>query len=210
MGIAMTRYGHVGWRVVAVVVAFAGTAALAVILTRAPARFQAALSPNPTCPASGLRAWLGPGRAGTESTGGGAQAADGTYYALEFTNVSHQACSLDGYPEVSAYLTSQLGGASPAGQLGSSAIQDPSIRPHPVRLGPGQTAHSLLLVTNTGSSQPTICGRVTAQELRVTLPHQVRSSFVRVRIPVCAHGGHLSLRVQAIQARSSAPGYTTP
>ena len=55
----MTRYGHIAWRVVAVV-AFAGTAALAVTLTRAPARsdnanLSANLSQNP-CVTSGLDA----------------------------------------------------------------------------------------------------------------------------------------------------------
>jgi hypothetical protein len=45
----MTRYGRVGWRVAAVV-AFAGTAALAVILTRAPISAQAARSPDVSCP----------------------------------------------------------------------------------------------------------------------------------------------------------------
>ena len=41
----MTRYGHIAWRVVAVV-AFAGTAALAVTLTRAPARPDHATCPR--------------------------------------------------------------------------------------------------------------------------------------------------------------------
>jgi hypothetical protein len=214
----MTRYGHIGWRVAAVVVAFAGTAALAVILTRAPESSQAAPSPNASCPATGLRAWLGLGRGGTQDTGTsstGAPLAGGTYYTLEFTNVSRQACSLYGYPEVSAYTTSQtaasqLGGHSPAGQLGSAAIRDTSVRPQQVRLEPGETAHSLLRVTETGTSQPAACLRVTARELRVTLPHQGRSAFVPVHIPICARKGHVSLSVEAIQSRSAISGYTMP
>jgi len=35
MGSTVTKYGHIAWRVIAVV-AFAGTAALAVTLSRAP------------------------------------------------------------------------------------------------------------------------------------------------------------------------------
>ena len=92
----MTRYGQIGWRMAAVV-AFVGTAALAVMLTRAPIRSDAALSSEVTgaaCPTSGLEAWLGLAR--------------GTYYTLEFTNVSHRACSLYGYPQVSAYPDSQI------------------------------------------------------------------------------------------------------
>ena len=37
MGFAVTKYGHIAWRVIAVV-AFAGTAALAVTLSRVPVR----------------------------------------------------------------------------------------------------------------------------------------------------------------------------
>jgi len=48
---------------------------------------------------------------------------------------------------------------------------------------------------------------VTAEELQVTLPHQGRSAFVAVRIPVCSEKGRASLSVQAIQARPGVPGY---
>ena len=67
----MTRYGQIGWRMAAVV-AFVGTAALAVTLTRAPIRSDAALSSEvtgPACPTSGLEAWLGLGAAGPGGLG---------------------------------------------------------------------------------------------------------------------------------------------
>src|SRR5215831_8281099 len=97
MGTAMTRYGHIGWRMAAVA-AFVGTAALAVVLTRAP--IESHIISNPACPPSGLQAWLGLGTTpATETT----QAANSTYYTLEFTNISHHACSIIGYPEVAAY-----------------------------------------------------------------------------------------------------------
>jgi predicted MFS family arabinose efflux permease len=60
----MTRYGHIGWRVAAVVVAFVGTAVLAVALTHTPDSPQAA-GPSAVCPTSGLQAWLGLGAVGT-------------------------------------------------------------------------------------------------------------------------------------------------
>ena len=125
----MTRYGQIAWRMVAVA-AFVGTAALGVVLTRAPIRAGAALSSEitgPACPTSGLEAWLGLGpvtavdpaasAAGrTGSAGGtGMQVARGTYYTLEFTNVSDRACSLYGYPEVSVYTDSR----ATSGQIGS-------------------------------------------------------------------------------------------
>jgi hypothetical protein len=50
--------------------------------------------------------------------------------------------------------------------------------------------------------------QVTAEELRVTLPSQGRPAFVPAHIPVCSKKGHVSLSVQAIQARPGVPGYT--
>jgi uncharacterized protein DUF4232 len=198
----MTRYGQIGWRMAAVV-AFVGTAALAVALTRAPIRPDAALSSEvtgPVCLTSGLEAWLG-AAGGTGSTE--MQGTRETYYTLEFTNVSHRACSLYGYPEVSAYADSWATG----GQIGSTAIRDTSVRPQPVLLSPGATAHSVLRVVVTGGIQPAGCAQVTAEELRVTLPRQVRSALVPVHIPVCSHKGRAPLSVQAIQARPGVPGY---
>ncbi len=203
----MTRYGQIGWRMFAVV-AFVGTAALAVVLTRAPIRAGAALSSEitePACPTSGLEAWLGLGLATAvdPAAGTGMQVARGTYYTLEFTNVSDRACSLYGYPEVSVYPASR----ATSGQIGSAAIHDTSVRPEPVMLAPGATAHSVLGVIGAGGTQPVGCARVTAEELRVTLPHQGQSGFVPVQISVCSRMGRASLSVQAIQARPGVPGY---
>jgi hypothetical protein len=192
----MTRYGQIGWRMAAVV-AFVGTAALAVMLTRAPIRTDAALSSDltgPACPTAGLEAWLGLGGAGMPT-------APGTYYTLEFTNVSHRACRLYGYPGVSAYTD----GRATGGQIGSAAVRDTAVRPKPVMLAPGATAHSVLRVVGTGGTHPAGCAQVTAEGLRVTLPHQGRSAFVPVHIPVCSEKGHASLSVQAIQARPGIP-----
>ena len=208
----MTRYGQIGWRMAAVA-AFVGTAALAVILTRAPVRPDAGLSLDVfgrVCPTSGLEAWLGASVAG-QPGGPGVRAGGGTYYTLEFTNVSHRPCSLYGYPEVSAYrdvrVTRGRTGSQAGGQIGSAAIRDTSVRPQQVMLAPGATAHAVLRVTVTASTPPPGCVQVTAEELRVTLPRQGRPAFVPVHIPMCSKG-HASLSVQAIQARPGVPGYT--
>ena len=188
----------------AAVAAFVGTAALAIALTRAPVRQDAALSSDLSarvCATSGLEAWLGLGAA--DAGGPGVHPASGTYYTLEFTNVSDRACSLYGYPEVSAYRDSLVTG----GQIGSAAIRDTSVRPRPVMLAPGATAHAVLRVIVTVGSQQAGCAQVTAEELRVTLPQQGRPSIVPAHIPVCAKS-HVSLSVQAIQARPGVPGYT--
>jgi len=194
----------------AAIAAFAGTAALAIILTRAPARPDAALSSDVTghaCPTSELEAWLGLGAAGAGATGDtGIQAAGGTYYTLEFTNVSRRSCSLYGYPEVSAYADGRAVGARDS-QIGMAAIRDTSVRPQPVMLAPGATAHAVLRVMVV-SAPPAGCAQVTSGELRVTLPHQGLSAFVPAHIPVCSRKGRASLSVQAIQARPGVPGYT--
>jgi hypothetical protein len=202
MGSAMTRYSHIGWRVIAVV-AFAGTAALAVTLTRVPAHpAEATLSSNLTqtpCSTSGLEAWLGLGPTGSPpGTGQRPQLAAGTTYTLEFTNVSSRACSLYGYPEVTAYARAQIG---------SAAADDTSVRPQPVILEPGATAHSVLSITGTGRFQPTECVRVTAPELRVMLPDQARPAFVPIRLAACSKRGPAFMSVQPIQPRPGIPGF---
>jgi uncharacterized protein DUF4232 len=205
MGSAMTRYGHIGWRVIAVV-AFAGTAALAVTLTRVPARpAEVALSSNFTqipCTTSGLKAWVGLGTTGSPpGTGQRPQLAGGTTYTLEFTNVSSRACSLYGYPEVTAYA---------GAQVGSAAVDDTSVRPQPVMLEPGATAHSVLRVIGTGRFQPNACARVTAPELRVMLPDQARPSFVPIDLAACSRKGPAFMSVQPIQPRPGIPGAGFP
>jgi hypothetical protein len=209
MGSAVTKYGHIAWRVVAVV-AFAGTAALAVTLSRAPVRpDHAALSSNLTenpCATSGLEAWLGlaatPGSTSVTGTGDRLEPG-GTYYTLEFTNVSARVCSLDGYPEVSAYAGSQARGT----QIGSAAAHDTSVRPQPVMLQPGQTAHAVLRVASTETFQPTVCARVTAPELRVVVPDQVRPAFVPIHVSACSKRGPQFLSVEPIQPRPGIPSF---
>jgi hypothetical protein len=212
MGSAVTRYGHIAWRATAAV-AFAGTAALAVALSRAPARPERAslssnLSSSP-CAASGLEAWLGLATTGSAYvTGTGDRVEPGrTYYTLEFTNVSARACSLYGYPEVSAYAGGHAGGGS---QIGSAATWDTSVRPQSVTLAPGQTAHSVLRVTSTQTFLPTACAQVTASELRVMLPDQVRPSFVPIDVSACSKRGPQFLTVQPIQPRAGVPEAAMP
>ena len=212
MGSAVMKYGHIAWRVIAVV-AFTGTAVLAVTLSRAPARpAHASLSSNLTqspCATSGLEAWLGlASTAGSTSVTGTGDRLEpgGTYYTLEFTNVSARACSLYGYPDVSAYAGGQAGGT----QIGSAAAHDTSVRPQPVTLAPGQTAHSVLRVTSTETFQRTACAQVTAPELRVVLPDQVRPAFVPIHLSACSRKGPQFLTVQAIQPRPGIPGVPVP
>lgn len=192
----MNRYGHIGWRIVALV-AFAGTA-VAVILSRVPAATDPVVSA--ACPASGLQAWLGLG-AGTTAD---------TYYTLEFTNVSNRSCRLYGYPQVSAYADTQVARGRAPVQVGSAAVRDTSVRPRPVMLPPGATAHAVLRVAEITGLQSQGCSEVTAEELRVSVPDAGRAAFVPVRVPVCVQAGHAFAAIQAIQARPGVPGYVMP
>ena len=200
----------------AAIAAFVGTAVLAIALTRAPANSDASLSnglSGRVCPTSGLEAWLGLGAASGAGGAGpgnagppGAYPGHETYYTLEFTNVSNRTCSLFGYPEVSAYRDSPAAGGRIGGPIGGTAIRDTSVRPKPVMLEPGATAHAVLRVA--GDTEPAGCAEVTTEELRITLPRQARPSLVPAHIPVCSQRGHASLSVQAIQARPGIPGHS--
>ena len=198
------------------IAAFVGTAVLAIALTRAPASSDASLSyavSGRACSTSGLEAWLGLGAASAATAARpgsadppGAYPGHETYYTLEFTNVSNRTCSLFGYPEVSAYRDSPVAGGPRGGRLGGTAIRDTSVRPKPVMLEPGATAHAVLRVA--GDTKPAGCAEVTFEELRITLPRQAGPSFVATHIPVCSQRGHASLSVQAIQARPGIPGHS--
>jgi hypothetical protein len=107
---------------------------------------------------------------------------------------------------VSAYAGDQVGGT----QIGSTAARDTSVRPRPVTLAPGQTAHSVLRVTSTGTFRPTACAQVTVLELRVKLPDQIRPAFVPIHLPACSRKGPEFLSVQAIQPRPGVPGLRAP
>lgn len=182
---------------VAALVAFAGTAALAVVLTRAPE--HATLSADGlACTASGLAARVGipvgggaiprlPSTPGRPST-----------YTLEFTNISDHTCVLDGYPAVDAYD----GGR----QIGSPAAMDTSIRPHTVTLAPGGTAHATLRFTGTGQFGADACRQVTASSLRVYPPARMGGAMlVPWRVPACSRPGPHFLSIAAIQPRSGLP-----
>ena len=117
--------------------------------------------------------------------------AGGAYYDLEFTNLSGHACTLRGYPGVSAVTLTgrQLG--SPAG-WGSPKTTT-------VTLASGRTATAELQIADTGNySQcfqrlpqgPGMPGLLpTAAGLRIYPPDQTAATVIPYPLHACAHTG---------------------
>ncbi len=190
----MRRYSRPAWQVIAVA-AFAGTAALAVVLTRPQP------SPVAACRTTGLDAWLGiaagPGAVPRARASGSIRSY--AYYTLEFTNVSGQTCSLYGYPDVWAYTGER--------QIGSPATLDTSIRPSVVTLAPGATAHAVLRYTRTAGFDEAACQQVTVPDLRVYPPRASGAVLVPLTIPACSRKGPGFLSVEPVQPRAGIPGF---
>ncbi len=181
---------HRGWRL-ATALAFTGTAALAVMVSRAGAPGPAALTPasatgtqqaqTAVCATSALRVSVGPGSRITLAV---------TRYPLEFTNVSGVPCTLAGYPQVAAFRGHDV-------QVGAQAARDLSAEAARVLLAPGQTAHAAL-----DASVPAArCRPVRAAGLRVTFaPGPSTARYVPRPLTACAASHQDYLRIHAIAA----------
>jgi Domain of unknown function (DUF4232) len=133
------------------------------------------------CSTSGLVVWL--------DTQGSA-AAGSTYFSLKFTNLSGRACTLGGYPGISAV---NLAGRQ-LGSAGSRAVSPA----HPVSLAAGATASAVLRITVAGNFPNTICRRVMAAGLRVYPPNQRASRIVPFPFEACSRVGPVYLSVRAV------------
>lgn len=134
------------------------------------------------CATSALVAWL--------DTRGDA-AAGSTYFGLKLTNLSGHACTLLGYPGVSAV---DLAGH----QLGSAANRSRS-QVRVVRLSPGATATAGLQIVDAGNFPSSRCHRVTAAGLRVYPPDEIAAKVVPFPFAACSRKGPIGLNVSAIR-----------
>ncbi len=144
------------------------------------------------CYQTQLRAWLGIPGSG---------AAGSTYYELELSNVSGQACTLYGYPGVSA-LTSGY-------QDGSAADRTASHPSTLVLLEPGATSHVILQITDVSNFSPSACNPVTANTLRVYAPGDYSALQFPFSVAACGTPGPIYLHVSATVAGTGIPGYST-
>jgi hypothetical protein len=175
--------------------ATAGAAALAagaLAATSSPASASggAVVASTPSCATSGLVVWLN-----TQGDG----AAGSIYYHLELTNLSGHACTLVGYPGVSAV---NLAGH----QVGSAASHDPTRTPHLVTLAAGTpanmagaTANVVLRIVEAGNYPASKCHQVNVAGVRVYPPNQTASTVIPFPFSACSRTGPVILSVQAVQ-----------
>jgi Protein of unknown function (DUF4232) len=138
----------------------------------------------PHCTTAGLVVWLD-----TEGNG----AAGSVFYKLELTNLSGHACTLHGFPGVSAV---DLHGR----QLGRAAAREGSgTAPHMVRLKDGATATAILRIVAAGNFPAATCHQTTAAGLRVFPPGQTTSQVVPFPFEACSRSGPVYLSVRAVR-----------
>lgn len=154
------------------------------------AHAAAATAAVSSCPRTDLVAWLAIPRTGISN--------ESNFYDLEISNVSGHACTLYGYPGVSALRAngSQLGSA--AGRGGGTKLL--------VTLAPGGTAHATLYIDYAGDYLPSDCHPTTAALVRVFAPGDYASMQFPFTFPACAKRGPVYLNVSTVVAGTGVPG----
>ena len=145
-------------------------------------------SPAP-CPTSGLRVALGQGDG----------AAGSTYYPLDFTNASGDACTLFGYPGVS--FVTGVGGS----QIGNAASRNPAFASESVTIPAGGVVHAALQVVNAQNFPRADCHPVTAHWLKIYPPNQTAPLYLSFTAPACTRQDKpvSILAVEAVRPGSS-------
>lgn len=171
-----------------IVVALASAAALAAALALASASGaagpRAVAAATEPCKTSELVIW--------SNNGAGGGTAGSVYYKIRFTNLSGHACTLTGYPRVSAV---NLAGK----RIGSAAQQEAGQVPNLVKLAKGATATALLRVVDPGNFSPSVCDEVTAAGLRVSPPGQSASKLVPLPFATCSRTAQNTLSVGVVR-----------
>ena len=139
---------------------------------------------NPACSSRALDVRL--------NTQGSGTAAGSSYYKLEFTNRSAHACTLRGYPGVSAI-------AANGRQLGSAGGRNPAHATRTVTLAHGGSAVAVLQITDAHNFPPASCRLVTAAGIRVYAPGTTQGKTVPFPFPTCAKAGSVTLHTESVQ-----------
>jgi len=141
---------------------------------------KAKKSTTSACATSALKVSLGPanGAAGT------------VFYPLNFANTSKLACTLRGYPGVSAVTSGGKQIGSPASQISSSYKT--------VTLQPGKTQSAVVGIVETGNFDPSQCAPVTAAGLKVSPPGQSKAVTIKKSFSTCSSTTVISLTVRPV------------
>jgi Protein of unknown function (DUF4232) len=124
----------------------------------------------PACSTANLSVWV--------NLGQGSAAAGTDSWPLDFTNTGSRACTLYGYPGVSA---TNADGA----QLGRAAERQPIFTARTVTIGVGGTAHAYLLWTEVLNFTPSGCKLGTASLLKVHPPNRTSAAHTFFSLQVC-------------------------
>lgn len=148
-----------------------------------------------SCTTSDVVVWLNTSASGT---------AGSDYYNVNFTNLSSQSCTLEGYPGVTGLsLTST--------QLGSAAARDKAHAAKLFTLVSARTAKGLaaantknsvtaiLQITDAGNYPASTCAQATAAGLSITPPGQSTAKVIPYPFVACTKSGPKYLHVEAIQ-----------
>ena len=118
------------------------------------------------------------------------------------SNISGRACTLFGFPGVSAV---GLGDR----QLGTPAARDHADPTRLVTLGRGATAHAFLLITEPAFFPPAACHPANAIGLKVFPPNTRTATVVSFSFRACARQGPVFLRVRTTVAGTGIPGFSS-
>jgi hypothetical protein len=149
----------------------------------------------PKCATTALTAWM--------PAGPGNGYAGGSVYELEISNTSARACTLYGFPGVSAL------GAN-GHQLGSPANWDHTDPTHLVTLARGATAHAVLRIVDVANfgnpNQP--CDPASAVALRIIPPNDRTSIQIPFSFRACSKAGPIYLYVRTSQTGAGIPNFS--
>lgn|SRR5512146_2452851 len=139
---------------------------------------------TPRCTAADLSVWLNLGEA---------SAAAGTaFYPLEFTNVSHHACHLFGYPGVSALNANGK-------QLGNAAGRNARFKATTVTIAAGGTAHADLGWATVENFPANKCKPTTAMFVRAFPPGAKHSDLAFAPLHSCSLKGDTYLFITTLR-----------
>ena len=117
-------------------------------------------------------------------------AAGTIYYPIKFTNKTSLACTLRGFPGVSAVTKKGKQIGNPAIRAGGK-VKTVTIKPH-------KSASAMVGIVHTAFFPKAKCKPVTAAGLRVFPPNQTKAVIVKHKFSTCSSKKETSLKVVAI------------